>query len=171
MKSIYLIQRARINKACAVERPIELCIERLSHAVNFDYMGSAEFEFGALPASFREFQKNKASWVTYTEPRISNGENALMIFHCMPRDKFEEEYMPQLLEHRKRRSDRNSNLHTKEATHFSVDYEPHQHDFATNFWWDIENHVMFSFNQTFMNNIQTYVNNSLEYMDAMAAKK
>lgn len=52
----YLIQRASINT------PLAAPSARLSQAVNFDYMGSAEFEFGALPRSFRNIEAQTVSW-------------------------------------------------------------------------------------------------------------
>lgn len=43
MRTPYLIQRGKIVK------PLAEHDTRLSKAVNLDYMGSSEFEFGALP--------------------------------------------------------------------------------------------------------------------------
>lgn len=65
-------------------------------------------------------------------------------------------------------------VHTKESTHFQENYVPSewalQRGDVTDFWWDIQNDVMFSFHKVFMNRIVSYVSASLAYMDEQKAK-
>jgi hypothetical protein len=68
MHTPYLIQRGEIK------RP--LVEGRLSEAVNLDYMGSAEFEFGALPKSLRALQSMVDAISLTTEPRTAEGSAA-----------------------------------------------------------------------------------------------
>lgn len=150
----YLIQRGEIK------RP--LVDGRISEAVNLDYMGSAEFEFGALPKSLRAMQSRLDDLKATTEPRILEGERSLRILHGFTPDEYEE-YLGYLLELRadKRR--------TKETTRFAAGYPPMKFS-KTDIWWDIDNHVMFSFDKVFMNRLLDHLVASWKYMDEQKAK-
>lgn len=149
IRTPYLIQRAEIYHP--------LREGRLSEAVDLDYMGAAEFEFGALPKSLRALQARVDSISMTTEPRIQEGEKCLRILHTFNSDEYEE-YLGHLLELRadKRR--------TKETTRFSANY-PHGEYSRTDFWWDIDNHVMWSFDKVFMNRLGDHLVASWKYMD------
>ena len=147
----YLIQRARVNS------PLVKSTERLSLAVNFDYMGSAEFEFGALPASFRALQSMRADWKLRLVPHLTEGDVPLRVFSALSDEQFTQ-YVKYLEEFRKP----NNQMHTKESVRFEA--KPKSH-WDPDFWWDIDNHVMFSFNKNFMNRLKSHVSASLQFMD------
>jgi hypothetical protein len=62
----YLIQRVQVRDSKAEGR------KGIDASFSFDYMGSAEFEFGALPASLKELRANKAQ---LSIVRISQGNH------------------------------------------------------------------------------------------------
>lgn len=84
IRAPYLIQRAEI------ESPLAMVSTRLSQAVNFDYMGSAEFEFGALPKSFRRMEANKAQLILRKVPEIMEGEIPLRVYSYLTNEEFEQ---------------------------------------------------------------------------------
>lgn len=160
IRTPYLIQRAEIN------RPLAPATVRLSQAVNFDYMGSAEFEFGALPQSFRRIEAMADAWKCRTVPEIMEGEMALRVWSAFTDEEFEE-YKGYLLRLRNPGKD---SIRTKEGTRFEAGREKSTYS-NTDFWWDIDNDVMFGFDKTFMNRVGDYVANSLIYMNEQKAKK
>ena len=151
-----LIQRARIKTPLADES------SRLSQAVEFDYMGSAEFEFGALPKSFRRIELHGFdSWKRRVVDDITENDSPLRVWSALSDTEFAEyeKYLMQL-----RFPETVGRLKTKEAVRFDHDY-PHGKYCVTNFWWDIDNDTMFGFNKAFMNRVGAYVANSLKYMN------
>jgi hypothetical protein len=150
----YLIQRARIISPLTKEG------ERLSNAVRFDYMGSAEFEFGALPKSFRRIQAKRSLLKLRKVEGIKFGELQLRVLSTMTDEEFAEY---SVILKTLRGSDRK--IRTKEATQFNEDYKPYDEAFRNDFWWDICNDAMFTFHKQFANRLITYVDGSLAYMD------
>lgn len=156
--SPYLIQRAQINTPLAEENT------RLSQAVNFDYMGSAEFEFGALPQSFRRIEAQADSWKCRIVEDIKEDDVPLRVWSALSDEEFAE-YVGYLKALRAPRKDRNvQRPPTKEAVRFEEDYD-HGKYFKTDFWWDITNDVMFGFKKEFMKRVGSYVASSLVYMN------
>jgi hypothetical protein len=154
----YLIQRAKIAQ------PLKKDTKRLSEAVDFDYMGSAEFEFGALPRSFRRIEKNLALFTKRTISTIAQGDVPLQVWSYLSDSQFAE-YTEWLTALRK-----TSQIYTKEPTHFEID-RAYRRYINTNFWWDIENDVMFGFHKIFMKRVGTHVTVSLAYMNQQKDKK
>ncbi len=150
MKKPYLIQRARIKT------PLAPSNTRLSQAVNFDYIGSSEFEFGALPSSFRAIERSH-KWVCRIVPEILEGETPLRVWSALDAKDFEI-YVGYLKDFRT-----GKDRYTKEAVRFESDRE--QTDWTPDFWWDIDNHVMFGFKKEFMKHVGDYVAASLSYMN------
>lgn len=141
MKKPYLIQRATIL------RPLANKNARLSKAVNFDYMGSAEFEFEALPSSFRAIQAVADDWKQHLVPEICEQDKMLRVYSAFTEAELQE-YTQHLLKLRA------GHLRTKEATRFEVNYgATFKYTEPSDFWWDIENHVMFGFDKAFMNRL------------------
>lgn len=60
--------------------------------------------------------------------------------------------------------------HTKESVRFEIDRAYSRYN-NTNFWWDIDNHVMFGFKKEFMKRVGDYVASSLKYMNEQKAAK
>lgn len=151
---IYLVQRGKIN------RPLgKFEGQRLSKAVNLDYMGAAEFEFGALPKSFMAIEARVDAATLRIVPEIRQHESPLRVFSTMSDDEWSE-YLSELLKLRA------GALRTKENARFTeseVDNTPSYGH--ADFWWDIGNHVMFSFDKVFMKRIHEHVAASLNYMN------
>lgn len=147
----YLIQRGEIERPLSNFRG-----SRLSQAVDLDYMGSAEFEFGALPKSFRamEAMVEKASLTVMDE--ITEGDVFLRVFHFFTPEEFSQ-YKKHLIDLRQ------DNIRTKERTCFN--YNRSKYEMKIDFWWDIQNHVMWSFDKKFMNHIHEYLAASLNHMN------
>ena len=155
----YLIQRATINHPLAAHET------KLSDSVNFDYMGSAEFEFGALPKSLRRLQEMKGALTQRKVDRIVDGERSLRIVSALTDAEFEEYvgYLVQL------RTGKPTSIRTKEMTYFDIALMSRfaeRRNPATDFWWDIQNNVMFSFDKLFMNRLVAHLEASWAYMDS-----
>lgn len=152
MKAPYLIQR------CEIKRPLgDYRGKRFSQAVSLDYMGSAEFEFGAVPKSLRAMSEHGCT--LYTVPSITQNDVSLKVLCCFDEGELAE-YSKYLL---RMRNEKLGRLHTKESVRFDPSYSD-----DTDLWWDIENHVMWSFDKAFMNGLQANLAVSLEYMNTQA---
>ena len=153
-----LIQRAKIIK------PIAERNTRLSQAVNFDYMGSAEFEFGALPKSFRRIEAVADGWKCRAVGEIKEDDVPLRVWSALSDEEFKE-YVEYLKILRAPKSDRKvKRFYTKESVRFESDREKDDY-YYTDFWWDITNDVMFGFHKEFMKRVGDYVAASLTYMN------
>lgn len=156
----YLIQRAEIK------RPIQL--DRFSNTAQLDYMGSAEFEFGALPSSLRSMQARKDALKLAVEKRIvDDQERSLRVLHFFEEAEYEE-YVGKLLDLRAGRG------YTKEVTHF--EYRPATRRDPrwapkTDLWWDITNHVMWSFDKQYIKHLPEILARSWQYMDEQAGTR
>lgn len=129
----YLIQRAKFKYD-----PYRNGIDSI---LDFDYMGSAEFEFGALPQSLKRIRKNISDYCIssfeiknkkvcffYSNKLIKNIKELIEIIDGLIDNKF---YL-------KEYCDFGNWIHSKEETKNS------------DLWWDIENDYMFwKFNQEF----------------------
>lgn len=164
VRSPYLIQRAEIKTPLAEKNT------RLSQAVSFDYMGSAEFEFGALPQSFRKIEAQFKDWKCRIVEDITEGDTPLRVWSALTDEEFAE-YMGYLKILRASSKDHNvKRFYTKEAVQFEVDREPSRYN-NTDFWWDITNDVMFGFKKEFMKRVGDYVAASLAYMNEQNTAK
>lgn len=151
IKAPYLIQRAQI------ETPIAAKKTRLSQAVDMDYMGSAEFEFGALPKSFRKIEQKRNDWKCRPVASIKDGDDVLQVWSAFTDEEFNQ-YVGYLTQFRNGKGSR-----TKEAVRFEAGRE--KTNYSPNFWWDIDNDVMFGFDPAFMSKVGDYVDSSLAYMN------
>lgn len=156
MHTPYLIQRGKIV------RPMP--DDRFSKLVDLDYMGSAEFEFGALPKSLRALQARVDSISITVEPRITgeNGES-LRVLHTFSPEEYEQ-YVAYLLQAR------DGKLRTKESTWFDKDHAKRFPSLRCDVWWDIDNHVMWSFDKNFMKRLPDALVASWKYMDEQKGK-
>lgn len=120
----YLIQRAQFE-----DRDFKTGIDSI---LSFDYMGSSEFEWGALPKSLKFIRQNINEYV-YLDVPIK--EKQITVF-CPDHLKTEvKKYLTALADKKMR---------LKEFSGFD-DYIKGDGYFKDrfDFWWDIENHVMF----------------------------
>ena len=154
IRTPYLIQRGEIR------RPMHAATSRLSQAVDLDYMGSAEFEFGALPKSQRAMQAARGSILLRKVESIKAGEQTLRVLSCLDDEQFAAytQYLHQM------RADK---IRLKENSRFGADYEMGEYT-RTDFWWDIQHHVMWSFDKPFMNRLAGILESSWAYMDEQA---
>jgi len=130
MKTPYLIQRgkARHNKAAKPN-------ESLDDLINFDYMGSFEFECGALPKSAYEMV-DSLELITRNKTKIKDN---VIHYLCLKTD--EEEFLKHLDKLTK------DEYRTKEYTDMKKLYKKGSFDQDTELWWDIENNWIASTNK------------------------
>ncbi len=69
VKPIYLVQRGTINRPLSQYTDV-----RISEAIDLDYMGSSEFEFGALPKSLRAFEAEADALNSRVVPSVTDAE-------------------------------------------------------------------------------------------------
>ena len=153
----YLIQRASIRSPLAAEA------DNLSKAVEFDYMGSAEFEFGALPESLRRIRAYGPAWRCDKVDEIRSADDSpLRAYSAISDEEFPQyvAYLRQL-----RWPEKYGRLNLKEPTAFEHDHKPWSKYRAIDFWWDLDNDVMFGFHKAFMNRLPSYLKASFAYMD------
>lgn len=150
----YLIQRGLINRPLGQHTDLPL-----SHAVRLDYMGSAEFEYGALPRSLR---KMESQWSLYSHHKFEDivaaktGDSRkfqLRVFANFDSEANKEQYRQWMVKAFA------GNLYLKENLGAStisrinlVELSPY-----TDFWWDITNDVLFSFDKQFMSRIESHL--------------
>lgn len=162
----YLVQRAKFSS-----NETKNGIDKI---LSFDYMGSSEFEWGALPKSLKEIRGQIADYVYHQfkvvgrkkKPIKLNKEDArrhiwvdsefkpdvkLITVFCH-KDKVGEvqEYLDSLAANKftlKESSNFNCFVRGEEGEYYKFD-----------FWWDIENHLMFwKENDGFANKFKTLV--------------
>lgn len=98
--------------------------------ITFDYMGSAEFEYGALPNSLKKI-RNNLEFYTFNDFKI-NGKMITVFCNQMQLEKIEK-YLDRLSM---------NNFHLQEPSDFN-NYIFDVFYMGTNFWWDIGNNFMF----------------------------
>ena len=127
----YLVVRARIE-----DRDYKKGIDSI---IRLDYMGASEFEWGAVPESLEAI---RASIANYTYMDYPMHGKIITVF-CKADVRTEVIAMLNELA--------DGNMHTKCYTDFDNLLTPSKHELEwqaksplkTNFWWDIDNHVMF----------------------------
>jgi hypothetical protein len=153
IRPIWLVQRA------GIPTPLADTNATLTNSLNLEYMGSAEFEFGALPKSLRHLRSahEQGNMVIRLVPDILQGESPLRVLSAFDDDSF--------LEYTKELNKlRYENPRTKECTRFQHDYGKMWGPSNTEFWWDIDNDAMWSFNKRYMNRLVSYLENSFKVL-------
>ena len=118
-----LIQRAKFEN-----RDYKKGIDSIVH---FDYMGSSEFEWGALPESLGKIRDSINDY-TYLDVPIK--DKVITVF-CKDNQKSEiKQYLTELSENK---------WHLQEYSDFDNYINPQFMKSRTDFWWDISNHLMF----------------------------
>lgn len=156
----YLVQRAKVKDDVRHTK-------RISENIETDYMGSAEFEFGALPKSLRAIHADLPLYHIIQVKEIKNDKNMPLIVWS----KIPFENLPEYVEHLKQM--RLGKLRLKESTHFDQDWaknytRPEWR--ITDFWWDLDNDAMFSFKPAIMKVLPDSVRASVTYMDEQKVK-
>ena len=121
-------------------------------------MGSAEFEFGALPASLRAMRSHKDSLTVRLVKGIMNGESPLRVLSYLDDEEFKQYETYFLLL-------RYEDPRLKELSYFSVNHKSFlDSKYLPDFWWDIVNNVMWSFDKNYMNRLIDHLDASFEIM-------
>lgn len=145
MKNPYLVQRGTIKKDVTE-------IVNFDSLVTLDYMGVAEFESGALPASLKRIRSYRS--LSYTNMTFKDSQ--LTVLH--PAEYFDIAVVQDNINKIATRMFR-----TKCGSQFPETVNPTpsdkkwqvEHPPKFNFWWDIENDVMFWLSdEQFENNIK-----------------
>jgi len=119
----YLIQRAKWRHKMNLEK------KGIDQIIEFDYMGSSEFEWGALPKSLKRIREHISDYVwTHTEMYsiFSHRDQVTDILDAVTKLKLKE-------------------IHTKEFTAMREGICPNtvlnklDYDFGFRIWWDIVN--------------------------------
>jgi hypothetical protein len=137
MRTPYLIQRM-IRHRDVPKNP------SLDELYLMDYMGSSEFEWGALPKSLKQFTKNFDKLELLRMKKLADYENKMLVLIGLPENTKEyKQYIPDLLEDR---------IHLKEwinlksaikgMIYSNRQYDETRHPSA---WWDIQNNIMIVF--------------------------
>lgn len=153
MQPLWLVQTARIRQ------PLAEADSTLTNSVRFDYMGPAEFEFGALPLSLKTIRANKANMQIRQVGSIrEDGHKGkpLMVLSYFDDQAFSD-YQGLLS------NLRNNSVRLKEISYFSLK-DPHFNSSLPDFWWDIQNDAMWSFNAEYMGRLPQYLGRSFSVM-------
>lgn len=160
----YLVQRGTIRRPLGGHRDA-----RLTRAVNMDYMGAAEFEFGALPASLRRVEAQFSLFKTVLAKNIVASipvkgverEFTLRLYANFDTDEQRNTYITQLADVFF------GTRHTKESLHLYLDSAAGTYRLTdTDFWWDIENDVFMSFDKQFMSGLQQNLQQSIAWLNS-----
>jgi len=156
IRTPYLIQRCKV-----VDKPVNGV--KFSENVKLDYMGSAEFEFGAVPRSLRLIAEHSQDYHLVPVRDVTNQKGDILYIYCnLPFER-----VPEYVEIvKKLRNTRD--IRTKESTHFyfnALDEWYNKDNERTDFWWDLDNDIMFSFRADMMKVLPGCIAASLEYMN------
>lgn len=173
----YLIQRGKIKPGYSPN-------DRFSVAVRTEYMGSSEFEFGALPKSLRNLraQADKLSLIEIPEVRDLDGNPLLAYGNFEAHNPEEYRAMIYAVATGKER--------TKESTGFrkhmeqeeiyiprryktkkqKAEYLEDEKNNRTTEWWDLDNDIHLSFDREFMTHLPSILRASWAYMDELASQ-
>ncbi len=124
MGPIYLVQRGWVERREGHKG--------LDGVIRLDYMGAAEFEWGALPGSLKAIRENAAAYVTKdTGLKAKNGRSLMVL--CPTKDF---DALRSFLE-------RNSEKATDRLKEWlGLPEGLRCEDRAPDFWWDVTNHWM-----------------------------
>lgn len=81
MKQMYLVQRGTFRTELNTKKHSEL-----DKNIQFDYMGSAEFEWGALPKSYDRILDNVGDYFIHIHPIIKNANGVPLTIFCTNED-------------------------------------------------------------------------------------
>lgn len=152
----YLVQRATI-----VRPYVDMANTKLGDAVDLDYMGSSEFENGGTGVSLRVFQARESHIKQSVHPTITDAlKRPLFIVHT-----FDDANLAAYNGYLRRLRGVDQTLRTKERTNFDQSIK----NSNTDFWWDLQNHVFWSFDQHFMMGMIKTLRASWDFMNEKSA--
>lgn len=137
MRIPYLIQRAKF----IIEDEYTVNRKGIDKLLGFDYMGSAEFEFGALPASLKRIRSDIKHYTQFQYSFLKHPEKVVTVL-CKKNDK---EEVCKILEELAL-----NEIRLKERCDLSKFINGKTDRWDNDFWWDIDNDFMFwKFNPDF----------------------
>lgn len=143
----YLIQRGKFENVTKDE------IVGIDSLIRFDYMGSAEFEFGALPKSLKRMTSRLDAYELLSVQAMVDVNNSPVYVYC------QEEMFPSIVKILPALAERSVRL--KEFSGFDAHFKGGDDDEywrrRVNFWWDIDHDFMFFFGKENAKNIQLAV--------------
>lgn len=155
---LYMVQRCEFKDNADPTEGVDANLK-------MDYMGSSEFEFGALPASLRRIHGQLDQYHYYQHPTLRLGKNPLVVF-CREQD---QKRVMEVLTELDRRTHR-----TMEVTYFDGRDEQYTREkFPRMVWWNIDEDgtdLFFSYNPK-IRNIKTMIERSIENMEAKKREK
>lgn len=129
MQNPYLIQRAKFEN-----RQGKTGIDSI---LRFDYMGSSEFEWGALPASLKRVREDISNYIQFNYSFTKFPSKVVTVFCKKEQQDFIGDILEQILSHK---------IRLKEHCDLK-DYVNPNPDFGkinpSDFWWDIDNDYFF----------------------------
>lgn len=176
------LKQPRIIQLGKIRRPLGKYTHATLHqAIEMEYMGASEFEWGAPALSLRAIQAQFSLYETHKFEQVKVQKDG-KVFSCRVFanfDTFEErnQYEQWLLRIQA------GTLLLQEHSGFD---KPEKYDwsspeekqaasrgdtmpFRTDFWWDLRNHIIFSFDKQFMGRLGNHLQNSFQFMDSAAS--
>lgn len=144
VKKPYLIQKATILKYNDNNM--------LLRVIKVEEMLSKEFKFSAIGESLDEIEENFENYQLHKLSEIEKDHKPLYVYTALSSNDLKA-YTELLIKIK------NQEIITKEPISF-YKYETAETD---NFWWDFDNHTMFSYDEKFMKNIHKYVDYLIRY--------
>lgn len=157
-RSPYLIQRGQIR------RPLGKHIgTKLTAAIAMDYMGAAEFEFGALPKAFRRIEAQFMLYKSYIYDYIlayhDDKTYKLRVYANFEDDTQRDQYGQFIKDIIAGKANLKEPTYLEKRAGEAL-LIPERHDF----WWDITNDVLFSFDKQFMSRLPQHLQASFAVM-------
>ena len=136
MKKTFLVQRAKFKKQEDIlNNPYIPKVSGIDALLKFDYMGAAEFEYGALPKSLARIRESFSEYKLYSHTFYAYGKTKVVSFLCKEADKVEVELTLEKLSL--------NSLRLKERCDLSEYVFGIGTEWSNDFWWDIDNDFMF----------------------------
>ena len=137
MSKFWLIQRASFNKISA-DRDF-LCGDRWNRVVDFDYMGAAEFEWGAIPRAYIRILGRFDEYSLHITDLKTNGRVPFCLF-CRNEqyEKILEEIKSYIKDPYHMKEASNLEAHFTEIPKEGVSRNFYKYKLKTNFWWCID---------------------------------
>ena len=126
MEKPYLIQRARFEN-----REDAKGIDKL---LSFDYMGSSEFEWGALPKALKRVRENLADYIQFQYSFKKHTSKVVTVFCTKEQQDFVGDILEQLS---------NNDIRLKERCDLNKFIAGNEDRWNNDFWWDIDNDWFF----------------------------
>jgi hypothetical protein len=136
MQKPHLIQRGTLPFNNKKEFTIKQGKKGIDAILNFSYMGSSEYEWGALPESLKAIRESINDYIYFD---INMPNDVVITVFCKESEKAE---MNDVLTKLSK-----GECRLKERSDFDSLFNDPKSDFyykcETDFWWDLDNHYMF----------------------------